>query len=103
MGEIKEQGVRSDARAAAPLERPSRVSEHTREPAEVAFTSAMADYFQRVSPTMDRDYAQLLAVGSLAEFLKDEGIEFGADGYDWGAEAAAIIGEEYETRHWEAA
>lgn len=42
-----------------------------------------------------------LARSTIAQFLADEKIAFGAPGYDWSAEAGADLMVEMEIDHWE--
>lgn len=67
----------------------------------VSFTWQMAFHMMRTDPTMKAATARDFASRTLREFLRDEGIEFGAAHWSWDQDAAETLAREYETDHWE--
>lgn len=66
------------------------------------FVWQMAFEFMRTDKAMRADAARDMAVYTLRDFLKDEGIRFGHRDYAWGQDAAIILARECQTDHWEA-
>jgi hypothetical protein len=55
------------------------------------------------NPRLSFRKARKLAGRAYAEFLRDNKLTFGADGWDWSGVGARIVAGEYEIDHWERA
>lgn len=77
------------------------IDQEIRKNPRLMFVLAMRDEMLRVDPTMDRRKAFNVAVRVLNEFLADEKIAFGAEGWDWSHSGARTMIRENEIEHWE--
>ncbi len=72
-----------------------------REPlTQVGFVWALALTFREHGCGFDE--AKALANDTLTRFLKDEGIHFGDDSYEWTRATAIDLAQEAEIDHWDA-
>lgn len=66
----------------------------------IKFIKAAQMEMLRVDPSMDIRLAWFSSRDAINNFLKDEGIKFGDDGYDWSPGAAVDLIQDIEISHW---